>query len=456
MRILVVDDEHKMAAIVRSALEQAGHQVAAESASRRAAERLEREPFDLLVTDLKMAPPDGLELLALAKARRPSMAVILMTAYATAQTAVEAMRLGAYDYLVKPFELDELRLRIAKLSRERDLDESVRVLESENRLLRREAGAAVRFDRMIGRSAVMRDVMDLAEKVAATDATVLIRGESGTGKSLLARAIHAGSPRRGGAFVTVNCGALPENLLESELFGHEKGAFTGAVARKQGRFKTAEGGTLFLDEIGEMSPPLQVKLLQVLEERTFYPVGSEHPESADVRVVAATHRDLEEAIGEGEFREDLYYRLNVFPIAIPPLRARREDIGPLLEHFLARLRRTPETLTEAAREALLAYAFPGNVREMENLVERAAILAGGEPIDRRHFPSLTTRPTAGAGNAAWIPEIPEEGISLEALEKDLILRALEKAGGNKTHAAKLLGLTRRTLYSRLERHGLSP
>ncbi len=457
MKILVVDDERKMGVILRGALEDSGHAVTALEKSRDAEELLGREPFDLLVTDLKMAPPDGLTLLKRAREARPGMAVILMTAYATAQTAVEAMKAGAYDYLVKPFELDELRLRVKKLERELELGEDVRALERENALLKREAGAALRLDRMIGRSAVMRDVFELAEKVAGTDATVLVRGESGTGKSLLARAIHRSSPRAGGPFVIVNCGALPENLLESELFGHEKGAFTGAVARKPGRFLTAVGGTLFLDEIGEMSPALQVKLLQVLEEKQFYAVGSDHPTEVDVRIIAATNRELEDAIEEGGFREDLFYRLNVFPIAVPPLRARREDIPVLLDHFLSRFGRTFGDLAADARESLLDYPFPGNVREMENLVERAAILAGSATIEKRHFPALgTRRPPSGASGGVAAPEIPDEGLHLEDLEKELILKALEKAGGNKTQAARLLGLTRRTLYSRLERYGLSP
>jgi two-component system NtrC family response regulator len=456
MKVLVVDDERKMGVILSGALGDDGHEVITHERSKDALTSLDQEPFDLMITDLKMAPPDGLELLRYARERRPHTAVILMTAYATAQTAVEAMKAGAYDYLVKPFELDELRLRIKKLQRERELGENVRLLTRENELLKREAGSTLRLGNMIGKSLVIRDVFELTEKVANTDSTVLIRGDSGTGKSLLARAVHAASSRSEGPFVTVNCGALPENLLESELFGHEKGAFTGAVAKKVGRFATAEGGTIFLDEIGEMSSPLQVKLLQVLEDKAFYPVGSDTPVSVDVRVIAATNRNLEDAIAEGEFREDLFYRLNVFPIPVPPIRARKEDIPLLLDHFLSRYNRTPGDLTEEAKAALLQYPYPGNVRELENMVERAMILAGDEPIDRRHFPSLEQIPRTAVGEVgSLVPEIPDEGLSLTELEKDLILKALEKAGGNKTQAAKLLGLTRRTLYSRLERYGLS-
>jgi DNA-binding NtrC family response regulator len=456
MKILLVDDERKMGVILKGALEDEGHTVQVEERSKDALLRLESEPFDLLITDLRMAPPDGLELLRRARAKRPDMAVILMTAYATAQTAVEAMKSGAYDYLIKPFELDEIRLRVHKLARERDLSENVRLLRHENELLRREVGAPARLGRLLGKSAVMRDVLDLAEKVAATDATVLLLGESGTGKSLLARGIHEASPRAPGPFVIVNCGALPENLLESELFGHEKGAFTGAVAAKRGRFLAAQQGTILLDEIGDMSAALQVKLLHVLEDKQFYAVGSDRPTTVDVRVIAATNRNLEESMAEGQFREDLFYRLNVFPIPVPPLRSRREDLTLLLDHFLTRFGHAVSDLTPAAREALFAYGFPGNVRELENMVERAAILAGAGPIDRSHFPALVEPRAASPAGRPPVLKIPEEGLSLVALEKELILQALEITGGNKSQAARLLGLTRRTLYSRLERHGLAP
>ncbi|HET9233339.1 MAG TPA: sigma-54 dependent transcriptional regulator, partial [Candidatus Eisenbacteria bacterium] len=365
MKILLVDDERKMGVILKDALEEDGHTVVALERSMEAIARLKKDAFNLLITDLRMAPPDGIELLRQGRALQPDMAVILMTAYATAQTAVEAMKSGAYDYLIKPFELDEIRLRVNKLSRERELHENVRLLRQENELLRREVGSPARLGGLLGKSAVMRDVLELAEKVAATDATVLLTGESGTGKSLLARGIHEASARAKGPFVIVNCGALPEGLLESELFGHEKGAFTGAVAAKRGRFVTAENGTIFLDEIGDMSAGVQVKLLHVLEDKEFYAVGSDKPISVDVRVIAATNRNLEEAMREGQFREDLFYRLNVFPISVPPLRSHREDLPTLLDHFLSRFGHTFANLTPAAREALFAYPFPGNVRELE-------------------------------------------------------------------------------------------
>ena len=457
MKILLVDDERKMGVILKGALEDDAHTVLALEKSNDALARLKNEAYDLLITDLRMAPPDGLELLRQGRALQPDMAVILMTAYATAQTAVEAMKSGAYDYLIKPFELDEIRLRVTKLAKERDLRENVRLLRRENELLRREVGSPTRLGSLLGKSAIMRDVLDLAEKVAATDATVLLRGESGTGKSLLARGIHDASARCNGPFVIVNCGALPESLLESELFGHEKGAFTGAVATKKGRFVGAENGTILLDEIGDMSAALQVKLLHVLEDKEFYAVGSDKPISVNVRVIAATNRNLEEAMAEGQFREDLFYRLNVFPIPVPPLRSRREDLPMLLDHFLTRFGHTFADLTPRAREALFAYSFPGNVRELENMVERAAILAGPGPIDRQHFPALREdTPATATSERPPVLKIPEEGLSLVALEKELIQQALEVSGGNKSQAARLLGLTRRTLYSRLERHGLAP
>ena len=454
MKILVVDDERKMGLLVAGALESDNHEVVTVNSGMDAKTRLSESDFDVMVTDLKMAPPDGLELLKFARTEYPTVDVLLMTAYATAKTAVEAMQNGASDYLIKPFELSELRLRIRKLSQSRELDENVRLLTQENKLLKKESGSSPRFGRLIGQSRLIQEVFQLAEKVGGTGATVLIRGESGTGKSLLARAIHDASARREGPLVTVNCGAIPENLLESELFGHEKGAFTGAVAKKQGRFKTAEGGTIFLDEVGELPSPLQVKLLEVLEEKTFYPVGSESPQTADARVIAATNTNLEEAIQDGSFREDLFYRLNVFPIVIPPLAARKDDIAVLLDVFLSRFNKSTTDLTPEARTALMSYGYPGNVRELENLVERAAILAGDEPLTPAHFPGLIEAAQGRPLTSGATLEIPDQGISLEQLEKELILQALDKSGGNKTKAAKLLGLTRRTLYSRLERHGL--
>jgi two-component system response regulator HydG len=438
-----------------------------------------------VVTDLRMAPPDGIELVAEVKRAWPQVEVILMTAYGDESTAVKAMRAGAYDYLKKDPKVDpdEIQLRIERLLEARS------GLAERERLTREVAALRTGAVTIVGQSETLRRALDLCLKVAPTESTVLIRGESGTGKDLFARAVHYNSPRAAGPWVKVNCSALPENLLESELFGHERGSFTGAVARKLGRFELADQGTIFLDEIGELSPALQVKLLQVLEEKAFVRVGGHETIRADVRILAATNRDLERAVAAGGFREDLFYRLHVFPITLPPLRERTGDVPPLTHFFLGRAGAPPDKITPAGYAALERYAFPGNVRELEHIVERALILAGADPITPDE---LILRPVrradaagggaagaaadAGAGSGAGaglaaagaqgyravafleggfaVPEIPEAGLSLEALEKSLLLQAIEKAGGNKSRAARLLGLTRRTLYSRMERYGL--
>jgi transcriptional regulator with GAF, ATPase, and Fis domain len=327
----------------------------------------------------------------------------------------------------------------------RELERSNHSLSAAVESLRRDALPVV------GDAPATRAALELVRKVAATDSTVLLRGESGTGKDLFARTLHALSARAGGPWVKVNCGALPEALLESELFGHEKGAFTGAIRQKPGRFEDAHGGTLFLDEIGELPPSLQVKLLQAIEEKTFTRVGGNRPLTVDARILAATNRPLEEMVKAGTFRADLFYRLNVFPIVLPPLRERPGDVPRLVEHVLRRHGAPPGKLAPGALRALQGYAFPGNVRELEHTIERALILAGADEITAAHLsfaqPESRTEP-------AWVPRIPPEGLSLEALEKELILQSLERAAGNKSAAARLLGLTRRTLYSRMEKHGL--
>ncbi len=431
-RILVVDDEPKLGALVAEMLQADGHAVIRAAGGREALERLGSERFEVVLTDLRMPEVDGLGVLRGARALSPAPEVVVMTAYGTAQSAVEAMKAGAADYLVKPFSMDELRLRVRRLAAQRAAEErSQRFME---RLV----------PDLVAESATMRAVLAAARQVAGTDATVLLLGESGTGKSRLASFIHYQSPRAAGPLVEVHCAALPETLLEAELFGHEKGAFTGAQQRRRGHLAAADGGTLFLDEVGEITPATQVKLLRFLQDRTFVPVGSTEPRKVDVRVLAATNRDLGAAVKAGAFREDFYYRLNVFAIEVPPLRERREDVLPLAEKLLAARGLPASKLTEAARRRLLDHDWRGNVREMENALERALILCGEEPIGPQHLPG-----PAGLARGSRAADVLVDGFDLDAFERELLYAALERTGGNKAAAARLLGITRRRLYSRL-------
>jgi DNA-binding NtrC family response regulator len=446
VKVLVVDDEVKIAELAAAELRDAGFETEYVNGGAAAIRRLEAGRVDAVVTDLRMAPPDGFAVLDAVRTRWPETIVVVMTAYADLETARRALKRGAADYIEKEGDFVDvvaLALREAgeKLTLRRENRELARTVES----LRREALPVV------GDAPATQQALELARKVAVTDSTVLLRGESGTGKDLFARTIHSLSRRAAGPWVKVNCGALPEALLESELFGHEKGAFTGAVRQKPGRFEDAHRGTIFLDEIGEMPPSLQVKLLQVIEEKTFTRVGGNQPITVDARILAATNRPLEEMVRERTFREDLFFRLNVFPIVLPPLRDRPGDVPRLADHFLRKHGATAEKLDAGAMRLLASYAFPGNVRELEHTLERALILAGPDPIGEGH---LTFARPDRVGGPAWLPEIPEDGLSLEDLERELILKALDRAGGNKSRAARLLGLTRRTLYSRMEKHGL--
>ncbi|MFA5028634.1 MAG: sigma-54 dependent transcriptional regulator, partial [Candidatus Methylomirabilota bacterium] len=372
---------------------------------------------------------------------------LLVTAYGTVETAVAAMKDGAADYLLKPLDLEELLVRIARASERVRLRRSVRELTTQ--LLERH-----RLEGIIGESGRMQEVLALVRRVAPSDATVLIRGESGTGKELIARALHYNSTRADGPLVSLNCAALPEQLLESELFGHEKGAFTGAVAQRKGRFELSDGGSIFLDEIGDLSLALQVKLLRVLQERQFERLGGSRTLSVDVRVIAATNRDLETALRRGAFREDLYYRLNVVTVQLPPLRDRREDIPALLDHFLAKFaeknRRPVPGLTAAARDALMKYDYPGNIRELENIVERAVLLCRGNVIDQEDLPA-TVRPERRDPASPPTGSLPEV---LEAIERRAILEALERHGGVQTRAADELGIGERVLRYKLKKYGL--
>ena len=447
MKVLVVDDEVKNAELTAADLSDAGFTTEFVNGGAAALQKLQVTPFDAVVTDLRMAPPDGMALLREIQQRWPGTIVILMTAYGALETARKALKLGAYDYIEKEGDFTEMLALSLKEANDRQ------ALRSENQTLSATVDSLRRETLpMVGDAPATRAVLELARKVAVTDSTVLMRGESGSGKDLFARTIHLLSRRAAGPWVKVNCGALPEALLESELFGHEKGAFTGAVRQKPGRFEDANGGTIFLDEIGEMPVTLQVKLLQVIEEKRFTRVGGNQTIQVDVRILAATNRPLEEMVRERTFREDLFFRLNVFPIVLPPLRERRGDVPRLTEFFLRKHGASAEKVSREAMAALEAHPFPGNVRELEHAIERALILAGPDPITPEHlsFAGATTRPS----ERSWVPEIPPEGLSLEELEKALILQSLERAAGNKSQAARLLGLTRRTLYSRMEKHGL--
>ncbi len=445
MKTLVVDDEEKFARLVAEHLHDAGHQVVAVTTGAEALEALVRGGFDVVVTDLKMAPVDGMAVLEAAKKADPETGVVMMTAYGTVEKAVEAMRLGAYDFVAKPFALDELVLVLERFREQT-------ALRRENVALKRELSSSGRFVDMAGKSSSLAKVRSLVAKVGPSDTSVLILGESGVGKELVARLIHRTSARSDRPFVVVHAAALPETLLESELFGYEKGAFTGAVGRKQGRLEMADGGTLFLDEIGEISPAFQVKLLRFLQERTFVRVGGTRTTRVDARIVAATNRDLQEEVRNGEFREDLYYRLAVFPIVVPPLRERRADIPLLARHILNRFgyNREPEG---GVMKVLEGYDWPGNVRELENVLERALILAGGDDIGPQHVqlpePVLVQSQVIGPAQARG-----KGRKSLMEMEEEMLRDALQRAGGNKSKAARILGITRRMLYTKLTRFGI--
>ncbi len=445
VKILVIDDDESLRRVLEYNLAQEGYAVLTAASGEQGLELLKKEGADLVVTDVRMAGMDGLHVLQQAHKLDPNIQVIILTAFGTIEMAVEAMKAGAFHYISKPFNRDELKLTLRKALQLKDL-------ERENLALRQELRARIGLDNIIADSRLMKAILEMVERVAPTETTVLILGESGTGKELIARAIHANSPRAGGPFVAVNCAAIPENLLESELFGHVKGAFTGAIRDRVGKFEAAEGGTIFLDEIGEMRPELQVKILRCLEERTLERVGDNRPIHVDVRILAATNKDLAKAIQAGEFREDLYYRLNVVPLSIPPLRERHEDIRALAQHFLKRLGSTPRlTITPDAFRALEAYEWPGNVRELENALERAMIFHRGDVISLDDLPE-TIRAPRSRETAALPVSLPEAGLSLEEVEKELILRALQKHDWNQSRAARYLGITRHTLLYRMEKH----
>jgi two-component system NtrC family response regulator len=444
-RVLVVDDEPAQLELVVGFLKKQGFETVLAESGAQALERFQHETVDLVLTDQKMPGMSGLDLLKAVRAINPEAAIIVITAYGTVETAVAAVKAGAADYLSKPLNLDELLYRIEQV-RERHR------LLSENRDLREALQRHHRIEGIIGESGQMLEVLSLVRRVAPSEATVLIRGESGTGKELIAKAIHYASPRASGRLVRVNCAALPETLLESELFGHEKGAFTGALGTRKGRFELADGGSLFLDEIGDLSLPLQAKLLRVLQEKEFERVGSSLAIRVNVRILAATHRDLEALLKTGQFREDLYYRLNVVTIVLPPLRERREDLPLLMDHFLrAFAKKNGKTIrgfTQEAREALLRYDYPGNVREIENIIERAVVLTRDDVIGKTDLP-LSIHETEGEDSEqATLPA------AVEGVERRMIKDALARSGGVQTRAAELLGISERALRYKLKKYGL--
>ena len=442
--ILIVDDEQSHRLMLRAHLEEEGFQIVEASDGHEAVDRAAERSFDLILMDIRMPTMDGIEALKRIQETAAATPVIMMTAYGSINSAVEALQAGAIDYLTKPLDMDELIFKAKKALYYRQLEE-------ENILQRERLGLRFDFSSIIGTSPRMKELFETLALAAPTEATILLLGESGTGKELVANAIHQNSPRKDKPYVKVNCAALPETLLESELFGHEKGAFTGAIDKKKGRFERADGGSLFLDEIGEMSPPTQTKILRVLQEREFEVVGGTQTITVDVRIITATNKDLAEEVKSGNFREDLYYRLNVVPITIPPLRERTEDIPLLAEHFLRiyseKNKRDITGFGPGVMEAFIGYSWPGNVRELENIVERTVIMSRNDTI------TLEDLPTVFAGPQLEGDRTPPP-TSLREVERETILKTLHQTGGNRTHAAQILGITRKTLQNKIKEYGL--
>src|SRR3990170_1314786 len=447
-RVLIMDDEVKERSRIEDALKQKGHDVLAVGSVLEAVEAIRRERFDVFLTDCNIPGVDALQISGEARKINPDMAVIIMTSYGTIETAVKAIKAGAYDYLPKPIDVDQLAVLIGRISERQNL---IR----ENTELKEQLIERYKFDEIVSASHDMEEALNLAGRVAASNATVLLRGESGTGKELVAKAIHYHSPRANFPLIKVNCAALPETLLESELFGHEKGAFTGATAKRIGRFEAADKGTLFLDEIGELTPGMQVKLLRVLQEREFERLGGNQTIKVDVRVIAATNRDLEQAMREGKFREDLYYRLNVVSVVIPPLRERKEDVPELLDHFIKKYsqanRKKISGASAEVRDLLMRYSYPGNVRELENIVERAVVLSKGGTITSADLP-LHLRTVESEEKICVRKSGSSLNETLDTMERGIILDALKESGGVQTRAAEKLGISERVLRYKLMKY----
>ncbi len=448
-KLLVVDDDPSLRRVLQAQLEHAGCEVAVAASPQQALSVLQLRPIDLVITDLKMPDMSGLDLLRQVRSRYPQTVVIILTAFGTVDTAVEAMKAGAYDYLTKPVHSGEMAVVVRRALEHLRLVEQVRAL-------RLSLNEKYGFENILGRSPSVLEVLDMAARAANSNSTVLIRGETGTGKELLARAIHFNSFRRDNPLVTINCGAIPKELLESELFGHRRGAFTGAIADKKGRIELADGGTLFLDEIGEMPLELQVKLLRLIQEGEIDKVGSAARLKVNVRIIAATHRDLQAMIEDGTFREDLYYRLAVIPLVMPPLRERAEDIPELVQHFfrksLANNDRSDLNLPDGLLPYFVRYRWQGNIRELENVMERIVVLARRKEVSLEDLPPFLRQ--GKASTDALQIDFPSQGISLEAIEKELILRALNKSDWNQSRAARYLDISRKTLIYRIEKHGI--
>ncbi len=451
--ILVVDDEQQILKAIQRFLSEKGYEVTTCDHFDAGLAALAKQPFDVALIDLKLGDRSGIDLISQVKKIQPETVCMIFTGYGTIDSAIAAVKAGAYHYLTKPFRLEDLENLIAQAL-------ETRRVKQENQILKKEVGAKFGIKNLVGFSEPMKSVYNLIEKVADTDSTILILGESGTGKELVAKAIHHASRRADRSLVAVNCGAIPEDLLESELFGHVKGAFTGAVATRPGRFEMAEGGSIFLDEIGDMSPRLQVKILRVLQERKFEPVGSNKTMEVDVRIIAATNKNLEKAVKENHFREDLYYRLNVIPVRLPPLRERIEDVPILIDFFLSRYakenQRDKPQVNAEAMQVFLQYPWPGNVRELENLMERLVILKHEGEITRHDLPERIR--ISGQDDIITNVQIPESGLSfkdvVDDFENQLILKALEKTGWNKNKAAQLLQLNRTTLVEKIKKRQL--
>ncbi len=447
--VLVVDDDSSLRRVMKMQLEEAGYQVALASDGEHAGAIIDEQRPKLVITDLLMPGMGGLELLKQIRDNQLETTVIMITAFGSVETAVEAMKSGAYDYVTKPIDYEGLVLAVHRAMERQALLEEVRSLRS---ALNERYG----FENIVGRSKRLLHVLDLASRVAQHDSTVLLLGETGTGKELLARAIHQNGRRKNKPFVTINCGAIPKELIESELFGFTRGAFTGAHTAKAGKIEMADDGTLFLDEVGELPLDMQVKLLRLLQNGEIEKLGSTSQAVVDVRVIAATHRNLPAMIEDGAFREDLYYRLAVVPLALPPLRERKEDIPELVQHLFRKLKtrhgHPDSTIAPALVSHLCNYRWPGNVRELENVLERMLVLSAGDQIGLRDLPEEMRQTTPAQGS--FLFDLPENGISLEGVERELLLRAIEKFNGNQTQAARFLDISRRTLIYRMEKHGL--